>query len=408
VEITFTSLAVVVGAGFLAPFALGLVPTLRLPAVVLEIVFGILIGPQVLGWAESDAVVQVVALLGLAFLLLIAGLEVDYDRLRGKLLEITGLAWLVSFGLAIVAGFLLDVGGYVSSPLLIAIMFSATSLGVILPILKDAGELSTSFGRVVLGGCSIAEVATIVLLSLFFSGEGSIGSTLVLLGLFFGLVVAIGIAFTVGEHSMRVSGVFLRLMDTSAQIRVRGAFLLLAIFVVVAEQFGLEAILGAFLAGAILKILDRDRVMTHPEFHHKLEAVGFGIFVPVFFVNSGLRFNLDALFADTGNLVQIPIFVAVLLVARGLPALLYGRLGVGRSKLVAAALMQSTQLGFFVVVTQIGQELDLISTGTASAVIAAGLISVVVFPLGALTILRREGRRAAALGGVREPEPGVA
>jgi Kef-type K+ transport system membrane component KefB len=402
VEIEFTNLAIVVGAAFLAPFLLGLSPSLRLPAVVLEIVFGIAIGPSVLGWAEADAAVQVVAVAGLAFLLLIAGLEVDYDRFRGRVLGITSAAWIASFGVALLAGVLLGAGGFVDSPLLVAIMFSATSLGVIIPILKDADETATPFGRVVLAGCSIAEIATIVLLSLFFSGEGTIGSTLVLLGFFVAFVVATAIVVVAGERSMRVSGVFLRLMDTSAQIRVRGTFFLLAIFVVLAEQFGLEAILGAFLAGAVLKILDRDRTMTHPEFHHKLEAIGFGIFIPVFFVTSGVRFNLDALVESGSTIAQVPIFLAVLLLARGLPAFLYGRLVPGRSKLAAAALLQSTQLGFFVVVAQIGLEIELLSEGTAAAVIAAGLLSVLVFPLGALALLRRESRPVAP---AVEPEP---
>jgi len=160
-EITFDNLVIVAAVAFAVPLALGLAPKLRLPAIVLEIVVGIVIGPSGLGWVEVDAAVQLMALIGLAFLLFIAGLEVDYDRLRGRLLGVTGIAWLVSFGLALVAGYLLDLGGLVSSPLLIAIAIAATGVGVVIPILKDADQLSTMFGRVVVAGCSIAEIATL-------------------------------------------------------------------------------------------------------------------------------------------------------------------------------------------------------------------------------------------------------
>ena len=396
-EISFDNLLIVSAVAFAVPLTLGLAPQLRLPAIVLEIVVGIVIGPSGLGWVEIDAAVELMALLGLAFLLFIAGLEVDYDRLRGRLLGITGSAWVVSFGLALVVGYALDLGGLVSSPLLIAIAIAATGLGVVIPILKDARQLSTMFGRVVVAGCSIAEITPLVLVSLFFSGESSsVGSTLVLLGSFAGLVLATVFALMFAEHSSRLSGTLRRLQDTTAQIRVRGAFLLIALFVVVAEEFGLEVILGTFMAGAILKIVDRDRGMTHPEFRHKLEATAFGVFIPFFFVASGIRFDLDALFASGETIARVPIFLAALLLVRGLPVLLYRSLVKGKTVLLSAALLQATSISFLVVVSQIGLELELLSEGSAAALIAAGLLSVVLFPLTALTLLRRAGTPARA------------
>src|SRR5919205_292360 len=210
VDVSFTNVAIVAAVAFAAPLALGLAPGLRLPAVVLEIVLGIVVGPQVLDWAHRDAPVRVMSLVGLAFLLLLAGLEVDFERLRGRVLRLAGLGF----------------------------------------------------------AASIADIATIVLLSLFFSGESaSTGSKVVLLGGFVVLVGAIALAVTRAERSMRLSSALVRLQDTTAQIRVRGAFLLLALFVVLADRFGLEAILGAFLAGAVLKLVDRDEQMTHAFFH---------------------------------------------------------------------------------------------------------------------------------------------
>src|ERR671931_2210717 len=204
-EISFTSLAIVAATGFVAPLAIGLVPKLRLPNVVVEIILGIVVGPSVLGWAKADEPVQIMSLIGLSFLLLIAGLEVDYERLRGRLLEVTGLGFVLSVALGLVIGLGLNAAGLVRSPLLIAIMFSATSLGVVIAVLKDADQVETSLGQLVIAGSSIAEVGTIVLLTLFFSGEsGSVGAKLVLLGLFGVLCFAVLLAALRVGRSMRV------------------------------------------------------------------------------------------------------------------------------------------------------------------------------------------------------------
>src|SRR5262249_18721440 len=153
-----------------APLAIG-VTELRFPAVVLELLLGIVIGPQVFGWASNDEPVQVLSLIGLGFLLLLAGLELDFDWLSGRVLRLTGLGYAVSFGLALAIGLALREADLVRSPLLVAIVLSATGLGIIVPTLKDAGETSTAFGQVIVASASIAEVGPIVLLSLLFSSE---------------------------------------------------------------------------------------------------------------------------------------------------------------------------------------------------------------------------------------------
>ncbi len=402
-EISFSGLVIVFAVAFGAPLALGLAPGLRLPLVVLEIVAGIVIGPAVLGWVEVDLAIEVLSLFGLAFLLFLAGLELDFDRLRGRPLEVAGLGFAVSFGLALATGFLLDAGGLVESPLFIAIVLSATALGIIIPLLKDAGESATEFGQLVIAGASIADFAAVVLLSLFFSGESTgVTSRIVLLAGFAALVGAVALALSRAERSMRVSSLLVRLQDTTAQIRVRGALLLLAGFVALAERTGLEAILGAFIAGAILTLVDRDETMTHEHFRPKLEAIGFGVFIPVFFITSGLRFNLDALFESGSTLVLVPVFLVALLLVRALPAAFYRPL-VGGRRSAAAGLLQATSLTFIVAAAQIGMELGTISEATGAALIAAGLLSVLIFPLAALTLLRRgeapERPPAAAIAG---------
>jgi Kef-type K+ transport system membrane component KefB len=387
-HVSFNGVAIVAAVALGAPLALGLFPKLRLPAIVLEIVLGVAIGPQVLGWVSIDTPIEVLSLLGLAFLLLLAGLEVEYDRFRGRLLRVTALSYALSFGLALLIGLGLNAGGLVKSPLLVAIVLSATSLGIVIPVLKDAGYVSTQFGQLVVAGASIAEIATIVLLSLFFSQEtSSVGVRLVLLGLFGLFVLAVGVAVLGAEHSTRLSGTLLRLQDTTAEIRIRASFLVLAVFVALAEQLELEAILGAFFAGAIIKLVDRDRTMTHPQFRAKLEAVGYGVFIPFFFVSTGVRFDLDALFASEETIARVPIFLGALLVARGLPALLYRPLAT-RTQTAAAALLQATSLSFLVVAGQIGVQLDLIRPATYAALVTAGLLSVLLFPVTALRLLR--------------------
>ena len=384
---SLTDLLIVVAVAFAAPFVLGLFPGVRLPSVVLEIVAGIVIGPSLLGIVEVDQAIEVVAVIGLGFVLFLAGLEIEFEKLRGQVLRLTALGFAVSFGIAVVVGLGLSAAGLVETPLLVAIILCATSLGVIVPVLKDSGEISTPFGQLIVSAASIADFGAIILLTLFFSGEGGVGSTLLLLGAL--VVLAAVVFFTVrgAERSMRIRGDLLRLQDTTAQIRIRAAIVLFVGFAAVAQELGLEVILGTFIAGAIISLLDRDEVMTHPDFRRKLEAMGFGFFIPVFFVTSGVRFDLDALVAKASNLAMVPVFLLALLIVRGVPALLYRRLLDGRRTLVAG-ILQATSLPFIVAATAIGLELGLLDAAESAALIGAGLLSVLVFPLLGLTLLR--------------------
>ena len=390
-DVHFTNLLIVVAIGLLAPLALGFFPRLRLPAIVLEIVLGIVIGPSGLGWVKPDLPVSILALVGLAFLLFLSGLEIDVERLRGRILKLTALAFVVSFAIAIVLGLGLKADGFVRSPLFVAIVLVATSLGVIVPVLKDSGNISSGFGQLVIAAASIADFGAIILLSLFFSGKGSTSTAgkLILLGVFGLVVVLVGVAIAGFEHSMSLSRVLQRLQDTTAQIRVRAAFVLLIGFTALADQVGLETILGAFAAGALLSLIDRDEAMTHPQFRLKLEAVGFGVFIPVFFVTSGVRFDLNALLASGSTVARVPLFLLAIYLVRGIPAIVYVRL-LGRSRSVIAGILQATSLPFIVAATQIGLQLGVVTRATAAGLIAAGLLSVIISPALGLSLLRRE------------------
>jgi Kef-type K+ transport system membrane component KefB len=401
----FTNLLIVVAAGLLAPLALGFFPRVRLPAIVLEILLGIVVGPSGLGWAKPDAPVSILALVGLAFLLFLSGLEIDVDRLRGQIVTLTAVGFAVSFVLAILIGIGLRAGGLVKSPLFVAIVLTATSLGVVFPVLKDSHTIGSSLGQLVIAAASIAEFGSIILLSLFFSAKSSTTTAgrLILLGIFALVVVLAGVAIAGAERSMSLSRVLRRLQDTTAQIRVRAAFLLMIGFTALAGRVGLETILGAFAAGALLSLLDRDET-THPQFRVKLEAAGFGIFIPVFFVASGLRFDLSALFASGSTIARVPLFLLAILLARGLPALVYvPTLGLSRSSI--AGILQATTLPFTVAATQIGLQLGVVSRASAAALVAAGLLSVVICPALGLALLRREHPETAAPRAL--PTPGM-
>ena len=384
---SFENLVIIAAVAFAAPFLLGLFPRVRLPSVVLEIVAGIVLGPALLGLVEVDAAVETLALIGLAFVLFLAGLEIELDKLRGPLLRLSSAGFALSFAIAVAAALALSAGGLVETPLLVAIILCSTSLGVLVPVLKDAGEIGSTFGQLIIAAASIADFGAIILLTLLFSGEGGAGSAALLLGALVALSVAVAVIVRGAERSMRIRADLLRLQDTTAQIRVRAAFLLFAGFAAVAEALGLEVILGTFIAGMLIGLVDRDRVMTHPDFRRKLEAAGFGFFIPVFFIASGVRFDLEALTASASDLVMVPVFLAALLAVRGLPAILYRR-AIGGRRAAIAGLMQSTSLPFIVAATAIGAELGLIGPAESAALVGAGLFSVLLFPLIGLVLLR--------------------
>jgi len=396
-EISFVNLLIVAAVAVGAPLLLGFLPRLRLPSVVVEIVAGIILGPSVLGLVEVDLPVQVLAVLGLAFLLFLAGLEIDLRRLQGRALRTAGLGYLLTIAIGLVIGAALVALGWTNSALLIAVALSATSLGLVVSVLKDTGQEETAVGQTIIAGATVADFAAIVLLTLYFSMSGrGAGGTLVLLGVFAGLVILLGLALSRVDRSMHLGAVLLRLQDSTAEIRVRMSILLLVGFVALAMRFGLEAILGAFLAGALVSAIDRDSA-SHPHFRVKLDAIGYGFFVPVFFVSSGIALDLRGLIAEPSALLRVPVFLLALLLVRGLPAFLYLRT-LGRSATVAAALLQATSLPFLMTAATIGMQTGFISPPTGAALVCAGLLSVMIFPALAVSRLPKQ----VAQQGVRD------
>ncbi len=385
--VSFTGVLVVGIVSVLVPVILGLVPALPVPGAVLEVIAGILIGPSVLGWVHIDVAITVLADLGLGMLLFLAGLEIDVAGLRGPLGRVVGLAFGVSVVLGIGSGFALSGAGLGGRPLFLAVVLMSTSAGLLLPLLKDAGEEATRFGQLVMTAAALAEVATILLLSLLFSATSRTStSRLASLVIFLCLLAALAVALGRVRRLDAVDRLLDRLGDRSAQLRVRATLTLALAFGVLAYRFGFASILGAFAAGLLVRAIELNGRTPHPQFEIKLQGIGFGFLIPIFFIATGVRFDLRALVSHPAAIAEVPLFLLTLLVVRGLPALLYVRL-IGRRPAVVAGLMQATSLTFVIVATQIGLAARLISTATSASLLAAALLSAAIFPAVALHLL---------------------
>jgi Kef-type K+ transport system membrane component KefB len=315
--ISFTGLLIVGVVAVAVPLLLGLIPAVKVPAVVLEILGGVLVGPAVLGWVHLDVAVRVTSDLGLGFLLFMAGYEIDLRRFDSRVLILVGRASAVSAVLALLLAYGLRLGGEVRDGLLVGITLMSTSLGVLVPILNDADQTDTYFGRLIMAAGSLAELAPLVLLSVFFSASSKNPS--VGLGLLAGFV---GLTAVVVVVTQRVRGwaplreVVQRLEDTSSQLRVRLAITFALAFAVAAEHFGLATILGASLAGLIVRRTDESPA-SQQEFQGKLEAIGFGFLIPVLFVSTGVGLGVASLFHSAPAIIDVPVFLVALLAVRG-------------------------------------------------------------------------------------------
>jgi Kef-type K+ transport system membrane component KefB len=395
--ISFNSVLIIAGISVFVPVVLGLLPRLPLPGAVLEVIIGIVVGPSVLGWARIDAPVQVLSILGLGMLLFLAGLEIDVEGLRGTLARLAGLAFAVSGGLGLLGGIAFWLAGQASQPVLLAIILMSTSAGLLLPLLKDAEEAGTGFGQLIMTAAALAEIVPIMLLSLLFSTSASSpGAQLVSLAIFLALLILIGLAVSGVRRLPRLDRLLDHLEQRSGQLRVRAALTLALACGVLAYQFGFAAILGAFAAGLLVRVVEISGREPNRDFLVKLEGIGFGFLVPVFFISTGVAFQLKGLLAHPAALALVPLLLFALLVVRGVPAVLYART-VGRRRAAAGGLLQATTLTFVIVATKIGAEEGKLTPATSAALVAAGLLSAALFPAAASRLLApgRRGDRPA-------------
>ncbi|MGZ5387351.1 MAG: cation:proton antiporter [Solirubrobacterales bacterium] len=382
-----TSVLVIVGAAALAGITVMLLsPRLAIPVVVVELLLGILIGPQGLDFAQIDPTTDFLGDLGLGMLFFFAGYEIDFDRIRGRPLQLGIAGWLISLALAYGIGGALAAAGVVLSYLYTGSAMATTAIGTLIPILKDAGELKTRFGTYLLAAGGMGEFGPILLITLILSTTNPLHEALILLA-FVAVAVLTGVLAV--RSAFRGWPLLERTLETSSQLAVRLALVLVFGLVALAAELGLDILLGGFVAGMITRQALRGREVGALE--SKLIAVGYGLLIPFFFITSGMDFDLDALTGSASAALKMVMFVGRFLVVRGTPALLLYREAIpAMHDRVALAFYSSTELPLVVAITTIAVELGHMRSSTAAGLVGAAIISTLVFPLVALR-LRRGG-----------------
>jgi Kef-type K+ transport system membrane component KefB len=387
----FISLFIISAVAVIAPLVAELPLRRRLPAVVIEISLGIAIGPHGLGLTTASGALGFLGVLGLAFLFFLAGLEIDFKLIQGRPLTLAFLGWGLSLALATAISVVLSLSGFVRGTELVAIALCTTSLGILVPILRDSGELQSRLGSMALAAGTAGEFGPIVLMSLVLTGDTSRGVHLALLITF--TTVAIGSAvIAIRFHPPAAIRLLGRGMHATSQLPVRVSLLVLVGLAYLAQTLGLDVILGAFAAGLVVSLASRGRPGL--PLREKLDGIGFGFLVPIFFITSGIHFDLTALLASTNSLLRLPVFLALFLVVRGLPVLLY-RNDIARWDLAPLALFSATGLPLIVAISEIGVATGRMRTDNAAALVGAAMISVFLFPFCALLLRSRHIRSTA-------------
>ncbi|MFI7360303.1 cation:proton antiporter [Streptomyces avidinii] len=405
------SLVLIMAAAVLAPLlAYGVSRWLSVPLVIFEILLGILIGPDVLGWAGTGEVIDVLSQLGLAMLIFLAGYEIRFDRVRGDTLKRSVWAWLIALALGLGIGTLLAQGGGFAKGVYVGTALTSTALGAVLPILRDTGDLQGRFGTVMMAMGAVGEFGPIIAMSLLLSGRAPAGSAALLV--VFALLTAAAVFWALRPKPPWLSQVIARTLHSSAQFAVRLVLLLLVAMLALSEVLGLDVLLGAFAAGLITRlVLEGAAPESSGTVLSKVEAMGFGFLVPLFFVVTGIEFDLRALLSGGRPLLLLPVFLLLFLVVRGLPIHLLAPRDLGRPERSALVLFGSTALPLVVAITTLGVDDGMMTPGEAAALVGAGMVSVLVFPLVGLRLLARgrgpegaEAVRAGRAGRVGEGE----
>ena len=387
IDVDSESFLTIVTVAALAAVAAGLIaPHLAVPVVVIEIVLGIVVGPELLGLAEPDEFIEFFASLGLGFLFFFAGYEIDFERIRGSPLRLAVLGWLLSLALAYAVGGLLSLTGLVLSLLFTGSALATTAIGTLIPILSDAGELRTRFGTFLLAAGAMGEFGPILLITLVFSTKGAATNALIL-----AIFVAVAVAAAVVAVRGMVHGwaLFERTLETSGQLAIRMAVVVVFALAALAASLGLDLLLGGFVAGVIVRMALKGREVEVLE--SKLTAVGYGFFIPFFFVVSGVKFDLSALTDEPLRLLELPLFLACFLFVRGLPALLLYRSELDLRARRALAFFSATELPLVVAITTIAVEQDHMRASTAASLVGAAILSTTIFPLVGLALRRGAG-----------------
>jgi Kef-type K+ transport system membrane component KefB len=381
-----SELLLIAFVAMLAPLITELPAGVRLPAVVLEIILGIIIGPHLLDLAKPEGMIGTLGELGLAFLLFMVGLEIDFDKIRGKPLSLAVVGWLLSLFVAMVCMFFFNVIGLIQTPpLLAAVALSTTALGVLAPILRDRGELDSTFGTHMVAAAAVGEFGPLIIISLLLIPAHET----VLHGLF--MVTFIIIAFVAANIALnartsRLIEIMRRTMQSSGQLPVRICLLLQFLFVALAAKFGLNIVMGAFAAGMVAGLVIKGK--EGETLRQKLDAIGYGFLIPIFFIVAGMKVDISALWSAPLAPIQVALLLGLLVIVRGIPLILY-KSELSPEEKLSFAFYSATGLPLIVIISEIGVSSGHMPPDRAAILVSAGMLSVVLFPALAVKLHKK-------------------
>jgi Kef-type K+ transport system membrane component KefB len=376
----------------LAPLIVAMLPGPRIPQVVIFLLGGVLIGPHVLGLADS-ASIQLLANIGLGFLFLLAGYELDPRLLRQQPGRLAIGGWLMSAAIAVGVAAGLTAAGYIRDYVPVGLALTTTALGTLLPILRDNNMLGGEFGRYVFAAGAVGELFPILIIAVFLGQRGSFVALASV-----ALVGALALTLTFVPRLARsaaVQRIVTEGQEATGQVTLRWSMVLLFALLAVASRFGLDVVLGAVLAGMVLRGWTRHLNMDTESLEHKFDAVGYGLFIPIFFISSGMSFDLKSIGEDPLRLLT---FFVLLIVVRGLPSLLVYRRALAPVQRLEMTFITATSLPLLIALAAIGEQDGVMLPSTAASLIGAGVLSVLVFPLIAVGLHRRAALTPADVG----------
>jgi Kef-type K+ transport system membrane component KefB len=350
---------------------------IAIPEVVIQIIFGILLGPFVLDIAHPNSIVSALSDFGLTYLMFLAGTELDLSTMRQGHLGRSAGSWVVSLALALAVGEFLHATGLVLDHTVVALCLTTTALGTLLPMLHDNGVLRTPLGPSILSVGAIGEFGPIVAVAVLLTNRDA-RVTFLLLALFVAVAVIAALLATM-VHPPRFIALMRKHLHSTAQLPVRISVLLVVLLVYLADKLSLDVLLGSFAAGVVVRLFIKGE--DSAQITSKLEAIGFGFLIPIFFIDSGIKFDLHALIHMPKVLLLVPIFTVIFLLTRSLPTWVFFRGVVTKVEARSLAVLSATGLPIIVVITSLGVSEHRMKPQNAAALVAAGMLSVLIYPL---------------------------
>jgi len=362
------------------------------PVVVVELLLGIVIGPELLDVAKTDDFIDFFSNLGLGMLFFFAGYEIDFERIKGRPLRLGMLGWAISVALAYGIGGILAAAGVIVSFLYTGSAMATTAIGTLIPILRDNGELKSRFGTYLLAAGGVGEFGPILLVTLVLSTTNPLHEAAILVAF---IVLALALALVSVRIGWRGWPALERTFESSSQLAVRITVVLIFGLVLLAGKLGLDVLIGGFVAGMIVRLALKGHELN--VFESKLTAVGFGFFVPFFFITSGIEFNLAAL-GSVAAIAKLLMFFALFLVVRGTPAMLLYRGVLDVRDRAALAFYSATELPLVVAITTIAIDSGHMKSSTAAGLVGAAMLSTLIFPFAGLALRKKPARPEEGTG----------